>query len=40
MQKNLLDYVSVSETLKQWNEINPFLKRLITSDEKIGYTQQ
>lgn len=32
--KNLMDRVSVCETLKKRNEIEPFLKRLITGDEK------
>lgn len=32
--KNLMDRVSACETLKKRNEIEPFLKRLITGDEK------
>ena len=33
-QKNLIDRISISETLLKRNEINPFLKQIITGDEK------
>lgn len=33
-QKNLMDRISICETLLKRNELEPFLKRLITGDEK------
>jgi len=36
--KNLMDRISICESLLKWNEIEPFLKRLIMGDEKwIAY---
>ncbi|GFX18694.1 uncharacterized protein TNCV_3018521 [Trichonephila clavipes] len=32
--KNLMDRISICETLAKWNEIDPFLKRMMTGDEK------
>ena len=34
MQKNLMDRISICESLLNRNKINPFLKRMVTSDEK------
>ena len=33
-QRNLIDRISISETLLKRNEIDPFLKQIITGDEK------
>lgn len=33
-QNNLLDYVYICETLEIHDEIEPFLKRLVTGDTK------
>ena len=33
-QRNLIDRISISETLLKHNEIDPFLKQIITGDEK------
>lgn len=33
-QKNLIDRISISETLLKRNEIDPFLKQIVTGDEK------
>ncbi|GFU35241.1 histone-lysine N-methyltransferase SETMAR [Trichonephila clavipes] len=32
--KNMMDGISICEALAKWNEINPFLKRMLTEDEK------
>lgn len=34
MEKNLLDRISACDSLLKRNEIDPFLKRMVTSDEK------
>ncbi|GFV17920.1 hypothetical protein TNCV_4032291 [Trichonephila clavipes] len=30
----MMDGISICEALAKWNEINPFLKRMLTEDEK------
>jgi len=32
--RNMLDRINICDTLLKWNEIEPFLKRMITGDEK------
>ncbi|GFV96087.1 histone-lysine N-methyltransferase SETMAR [Trichonephila clavipes] len=32
--KNMMDRISICEALAEWNEIDPFLKRRVTEDEK------
>jgi len=32
--KNLMDRISICESLQKWNEIEPLLKQLITDNEK------
>ncbi|GFT32025.1 histone-lysine N-methyltransferase SETMAR [Trichonephila clavipes] len=32
--KNLMDRISICEALAKWNEIDPFLKRMVTGKEK------
>ncbi|GFU15572.1 histone-lysine N-methyltransferase SETMAR [Trichonephila clavipes] len=34
--KNMMDRISICEALAKQNEINPFLKRMVTGDEKCG----
>ncbi|XP_025163395.1 histone-lysine N-methyltransferase SETMAR-like [Harpegnathos saltator] len=34
MQKNMMDRISICEVLTKRNEIEPFLKRMVTGDEK------
>ncbi|GFW91424.1 histone-lysine N-methyltransferase SETMAR [Trichonephila clavipes] len=32
--KNMMDQISIYETLAKWNEIGPFLKRMVTGEKK------
>ncbi|GFU34450.1 histone-lysine N-methyltransferase SETMAR [Trichonephila clavipes] len=32
--KNMLDRISICKALAKWNKINPFLKQMVTGDEK------
>ncbi|GFV02475.1 histone-lysine N-methyltransferase SETMAR [Trichonephila clavipes] len=32
--KSIMDRISICEALAKWNEINPFLKRVVTGNEK------
>ncbi|GFV37268.1 histone-lysine N-methyltransferase SETMAR [Trichonephila clavipes] len=32
--KNMMNRISICETLVKWNEIDPFLKRMVIGDEK------
>ncbi|GFU54701.1 histone-lysine N-methyltransferase SETMAR [Trichonephila clavipes] len=32
--KNMIERISICEALAKWNEIDPFLKRMVTGDEK------
>ncbi|GFT05937.1 histone-lysine N-methyltransferase SETMAR [Trichonephila clavipes] len=32
--KNMMGRISICEALVKWNEIDPFLKRMVTADEK------
>ncbi|GFX57753.1 histone-lysine N-methyltransferase SETMAR [Trichonephila clavipes] len=32
--KNVMDQIPIYETLAKWNKIGPFLKRMVTGDEK------
>ncbi|GFW97727.1 histone-lysine N-methyltransferase SETMAR [Trichonephila clavipes] len=32
--KNMMDQISIREALARWNEIDPFLKRMVTGDDK------